>query len=102
MSRHSNTLGDRGEFGDGVHISGRGHQTFIANQSEHQFRPESYNQSVMSEFESKEEAGEEEAYHVFTQRQKWKVVLMIGLAGLFSGLSSNIYFPSLDVISKVR
>ena len=44
---------------------------------------------------------EEKPYHVFTQREKWTVVGMIGVAGLFSGLSSNIYFPSLDAIAKV-
>jgi len=45
---------------------------------------------------------EEEVYHVFERREKWSVVAMIGVAGLFSGLSSNIFFPSLDAISKVR
>ncbi|KAF2676917.1 MFS general substrate transporter [Lentithecium fluviatile CBS 122367] len=48
------------------------------------------------------EAGpvEEEAYHVFEKREKWSVVAMIGFAGLFSGLSSNIFFPALDAIAK--
>lgn len=44
---------------------------------------------------------EEEAYHVFNKKQKWVVVVIIGVAGLFSGLSSNIFFPSLDAIAKV-
>lgn len=44
----------------------------------------------------------EEPYHVFGPKQKWFVVITIGMAGLFSGLSSNIYFPSLDAIAKVR
>lgn len=44
----------------------------------------------------------EEPYHVFGKKQKWFVVITIGMAGLFSGLSSNIYFPSLDAIAKVR
>lgn len=43
----------------------------------------------------------EEPYHVFTPRQRWFVVVIIGAAGLFSGLSSNIYFPALDAIAKV-
>jgi hypothetical protein len=43
----------------------------------------------------------EPPYHVFSRTQKWKVVLMIGVAGLFSGLSSNIYFPALDSIARV-
>ncbi|KAF0322283.1 major facilitator superfamily transporter [Colletotrichum asianum] len=41
----------------------------------------------------------EPPYHIFTKRQKWFVIVIIGTAGLFSGLSSNIYFPSLDAIS---
>jgi hypothetical protein len=44
----------------------------------------------------------EEPYHVFSRGQKWLLVAIIGVAGLFSGLSSNIYFPSLDAIAKVR
>lgn len=43
----------------------------------------------------------EEPYHIFSQSQKWSLVMIIGAAGLFSGLSSNIYFPSLDAIAKV-
>lgn len=44
----------------------------------------------------------EKPYHVYTSSQKWRVVVLVGAAGLFSGLSSNIYFPALDVIAKVR
>lgn len=43
----------------------------------------------------------EEPYHIFPKRKKWVVVWIVGAAGLFSGLSSNIYFPSLDAIAKV-
>lgn len=43
----------------------------------------------------------EQPYHMFSKTHKWSVVVIIGLAGLFSGLSSNIYFPSLDQISQV-
>ncbi|KAF7957651.1 hypothetical protein EAE96_003225 [Botrytis aclada] len=42
----------------------------------------------------------EEPYHIFSPKQKWALVIIIGVAGLFSGLSSNIFFPSLDAISK--
>ena len=45
---------------------------------------------------------QEPPYHVFTHKQKWLLVWIIGFAGLFSGLSSNIYFPSLDLIAQVR
>lgn len=44
----------------------------------------------------------EQPFHIFNRRQKWFVVVIIGIAGLFSGLSSNIYFPSLDAIARVR
>lgn len=43
----------------------------------------------------------EAPYHVYSNRKRWLVVILIGSAGLFSGLSSNIYFPALDAISKV-
>jgi hypothetical protein len=43
----------------------------------------------------------EPPYHIFSNRKKWLVIWIIGAAGLFSGLSSNIYFPSLDAIAKV-
>ncbi|KAL1878185.1 hypothetical protein Daus18300_002102 [Diaporthe australafricana] len=43
----------------------------------------------------------EQPFHIFSKKQKWVVVVIIGIAGLFSGLSSNIYFPSLDAIARV-
>jgi hypothetical protein len=48
------------------------------------------------------QAEAEEPYHVFNKGQKWVLILIIGAAGLFSGLSSNIYFPALDQIATVR
>lgn len=45
--------------------------------------------------------GPKEPYHVFSHGKKWSIVILIGVAGLFSGLSSNIYFPALDAIAKV-
>jgi hypothetical protein len=54
------------------------------------------------EGENKVSVASEPLYHVFSNKRKWAVVIMIGVAGLFSGLSSNIYFPALDVIAKVR
>ena len=44
---------------------------------------------------------QEKPFHIFTKKQKWVVVGTIGAAGLFSGLSSNIYFPALNAIAKV-
>ncbi|OLN83084.1 MFS antiporter QDR2-like protein 2 [Colletotrichum chlorophyti] len=42
----------------------------------------------------------DESFHVFSKHEKWVVIVIIGLAGLFSGLSTNIYNPSLDAISR--
>jgi hypothetical protein len=44
----------------------------------------------------------EPPYHVFSLAKKKQLVYIISLAGLFSPLSSNIYFPALGQISKVR
>ncbi|KAK1529911.1 major facilitator superfamily transporter [Colletotrichum paranaense] len=44
--------------------------------------------------------GNDEPFSVFTKRHKWFILVIIASAGLFSGLSSNIYNPSLDAISK--
>lgn len=50
---------------------------------------------------SKPSHAPKEPYHVFSHGKKWSIVILIGVAGLFSGLSSNIYFPALDAIAKV-
>ncbi|KAH7419053.1 major facilitator superfamily domain-containing protein [Cadophora sp. MPI-SDFR-AT-0126] len=39
-------------------------------------------------------------YHVFTPAKKKQLVYIVSLAGLFSPLSSNIYFPALGEIAK--
>jgi hypothetical protein len=44
----------------------------------------------------------EPPYHVFSLAKKKQLVYIVSLAGLFSPLSSNIYFPALGQISKVR
>lgn len=50
---------------------------------------------------SKLAAAVDEPYHVFGNRKKWLVVVQIGVAGTFSGLTSSIYFPCLHSIKKV-
>ncbi|APA08040.1 hypothetical protein SS1G_00315 [Sclerotinia sclerotiorum 1980 UF-70] len=42
---------------------------------------------------------EEPPYHIFSMAQKRQLVYIVSFAGLFSPLSSNIYFPSLKEIS---
>ncbi|KAL2203372.1 MFS general substrate transporter [Sarocladium strictum] len=39
-------------------------------------------------------------YHIFSRRQKWKLVYLVSLAGCFSPLSSNIYFPAISTIAS--
>ncbi|KAH8897986.1 MFS general substrate transporter, partial [Thozetella sp. PMI_491] len=41
-------------------------------------------------------------FHVFSNAKKKRLVGIVSLAGLFSPLSSNIYFPALSAISAVR
>ncbi|TDZ58619.1 Itaconate transport protein [Colletotrichum trifolii] len=56
--------------------------------------------NVVDNVSEVEEPQAEPPYHVLSRRQKWFVIVIIGSAGLFSGLSSNIYFPSLEAISQ--
>lgn len=43
-----------------------------------------------------------EEYSVFPKLQKRLLITLIAVAGSISGLSSNIYFPSQNAISRVR
>ncbi|VUC30109.1 unnamed protein product [Clonostachys rosea] len=45
-------------------------------------------------------ANREPPYHIFSRRQKWNLVFLVSLAGSFSPLSSNIYFPAVDSIAS--
>lgn len=42
----------------------------------------------------------EPLYHILSRRKKWGFVVLASLAGCFSPLSSNIYFPAIDSISS--
>ncbi|CEO59339.1 hypothetical protein PMG11_04018 [Penicillium brasilianum] len=39
-------------------------------------------------------------YHILSKKQKWNLVIFVSLAASFSPLSSNIYFPAIDAISR--
>ncbi|KAJ7140847.1 MFS general substrate transporter [Mycena epipterygia] len=41
----------------------------------------------------------EEAYSIFTLREKWFILTLIAFGGLFSPLSANIYFPAIPTIA---
>lgn len=43
---------------------------------------------------------EEPPYHFMTKKQKWNLVIFVSMAGAFSPLSSNIYFPAINTISS--
>ncbi|KAK2016235.1 major facilitator superfamily transporter [Colletotrichum eremochloae] len=47
-----------------------------------------------------EDSKSEEPFSIYSKKQKWVIIVIIGLAGLFSGLSSSIYNPSLDAIAR--
>ncbi|RDL32686.1 uncharacterized protein BP5553_09142 [Venustampulla echinocandica] len=61
-------------------------------------QPEGVSSSASSVF-SLDKTLPEPPYHVFTLKTKKKLVYIVSLAGLFSPLSSNIYFPALGQIS---
>ncbi|KAJ5060319.1 major facilitator superfamily transporter [Bipolaris maydis] len=116
ISRRFTTLEGWRELGNGVYVARNSLRIFAV---ENQFDPESYNgdhtswthsqrsengslkaSSWSSEQDWMASLPEDEVYHVFGNNERWGVVAMIGVAGLFSGLSSNIFFPSLDAISQ--
>ena len=39
-------------------------------------------------------------YHIFNKKRKWLLVYIVSIAGMFSPLSSNIYFPAINAISR--
>lgn len=61
----------------------------------------SLNSSSSSSLHSRDKALPERPYHVFTRAKKKELVYIVSLAGLFSPLSSNIYFPALGQIAIV-
>lgn len=48
------------------------------------------------------EGNPEPPYHVLPYKQKKTLMYIAAVAGMFSSLSANIYFPALGQISKVR
>lgn len=130
ISRRFTTLEGWREIGTGVYVAGS--STVRVFSIQHQFDADSYYDertswtrpskadsvslqswkspdqpistglSEIGESEKWVSVGPEPLYHVFSRKQKWMVVAMIGVAGLFSGLSSNIYFPALDAIATVK
>jgi hypothetical protein len=63
--------------------------------------PSAISPSSASSVYSLEKNIPEPPYHVFSRSKKKQLVYIASLAGLFSPLSSNIYFPALGQISRV-
>ncbi|KAF2711136.1 MFS general substrate transporter [Pleomassaria siparia CBS 279.74] len=42
----------------------------------------------------------EKPYSVYTKKEKWLIVAMVALAGFYSPLPANIYFPAIPTIAK--
>lgn len=86
--------------------SPRGSRSRIAERDGEDFedtssRPDYVRSSASSSY-SLDKALPEPPYHVFTLAKKKQLVYIVSLAGLFSPLSSNIYFPALGQIATVR
>ncbi|KAF9255943.1 MFS general substrate transporter [Marasmius fiardii PR-910] len=62
-------------------------------------------QSNLADVEQAQVASPEETrkrpYSIYTRGEKWMVVIMIAVAGVFSPLTSSIYFPAIPTLSKV-
>ncbi|KAJ3805690.1 MFS general substrate transporter [Lentinula aff. lateritia] len=41
----------------------------------------------------------EEPYSIYTRNEKWFLVLLIAISGLFSPLTANVYFPAIPAIA---
>lgn len=44
----------------------------------------------------------DEVYNVYTRKEKWIMVAIVGVAGIFPALTFNIYLPALARMSTVR
>jgi MFS family permease len=60
----------------------------------------SSNSSTEQLSEPSDSSKPEPPYHILSTKQKWNLVIFVSLAGAFSPLSSNIYFPAIDTISS--
>lgn len=44
---------------------------------------------------------ETEPYSIYTTREKWFIVAMVAVSGLYSPLPANIYYPTIPTLSEV-
>ena len=76
-------------------------EDFDENDEDYPRTPATELQSSANSVYSLDKALPEPPYHVFSIAKKKQLVYIVSLAGLFSPLSSNIYFPALGQISSV-
>jgi hypothetical protein len=94
-------------FADFNHFeSPRGSRSRIAERDDEDLggtgsRPDHVRSSASSSY-SLDKALPEPPYHILTLAKKKQLIYIVSLAGLFSPLSSNIYFPALGQIATVR
>ncbi|KAH7355945.1 major facilitator superfamily domain-containing protein [Pyrenochaeta sp. MPI-SDFR-AT-0127] len=43
----------------------------------------------------------EEPYSIYTTKEKWLIVAMVAMAGFYSPLPANIYFPAIPTLARV-
>ncbi|KAH6642714.1 major facilitator superfamily domain-containing protein [Boeremia exigua] len=60
------------------------------------------NKAVQKEVAEEPEVavGTDEMYSIYTNKEKWLIVAMVALAGFYSPLPANIYFPAIPTIAK--
>ncbi|CAE6437019.1 unnamed protein product [Rhizoctonia solani] len=58
-----------------------------------------YNQNTDKEKETLEPVNSEKPFSIYTKREKWYMVGMAALAGLFSPLASSVYFPAIPTMA---
>ena len=64
-------------------------------------RPSLEVNSSVGSFYDLEKKLPEPPYHVFSDKKQKSLLLLASIAGVFSSLSSNIYFPALGIIANV-
>jgi hypothetical protein len=66
----------------------------------HNHEHQSSNITLVNE-SSIEEASKQEAFSIFSKKEKYVIVMIASFTAFISPLSANIYLPALDAIQKV-
>ncbi|KAK7408633.1 multidrug transporter [Neonectria punicea] len=63
------------------------------------FSQDPHQENSLEEASPEEAAPEEQPYSIYTKHEKWFIVTMVAIAGLYSPLPANIYFPAIPTLS---